>query len=524
MKVAVTDAQIHAGRGIITGTLTTTLCFLTLARSEFTAFAELGIITALGLLLMLVSTFVVLPAAQLSLPTTPTQTTQGGFSEILVSYSKAVARHAKLILVLGLGLSLAGLFVFKDLGFHYRYLDFVPKDTESAQLLTQFEESQSSGINQATIEVSTIEEGRRLSAELEQLSSVEQVTGLHDFYFEPSTERRESLKAFLDRFENRQTIPNQPIPTFEDVSVLSDTLLQLAKVAKFGALLASRLTPDKAQDWSALQSRLQANYADAVERPEAYSQSLRTLSKHTQPLLERALAPLLRFEHEGGWKTLEPPSHLAHRYLSKDGQSVALVVTPKEDIWNGASAAKFIEEVKVKAPQIAGFATMLYEHSHMVIMGFQLGALIASLLVVVLLWFDFRSLPDALTCLLPLMMGWCWMFVGMQVFGLELNVANIVVLPLILGIGVDTSVHILHRVREEERSHGQASLSIVISGTGRAVLFAALTTMAGFAGLTVADNGAMKSLGYLMVLAITSTLGSSLMILPAWLSLRRVKV
>ena len=116
------------------------------------------------------------------------------------------------------------------------------------------------------------------------------------------------------------------------------------------------------------------------------------------------------------------------------------------------------------------------------------------------------------------------MFVGMQVFGLELNVANIVVLPLILGIGVDTSVHIMHRVREEERLHTQASLSIVILGTGRAVLFAALTTMVGFAGLTVADNGAMKSLGFLMVLAILSTLGSSLIVLPAWLSLRRVKL
>ena len=115
------------------------------------------------------------------------------------------------------------------------------------------------------------------------------------------------------------------------------------------------------------------------------------------------------------------------------------------------------------------------------------------------------------------------MFVGMEGFGLELNVANIVVLPLILGIGVDTSVHILHRVREEERLHGTASLNVVMSGTGRAVLFAALTTMVGFAGLTVADNGAMKSLGYLMVLAITSTLGSSLVILPAWLSRHRVK-
>ena len=58
-------------------------------------------------------------------------------------------------------------------------------------------------------------------------------------------------------------------------------------------------------------------------------------------------------------------------------------------------------------------------------------------------------------------------------------------------------------------------LSVVILGTGRAVLFAALTTMVGFAGLTIADNGAMKSLGFLMVLAILSTLGSSLLVLPA---------
>ena len=74
------------------------------------------------------------------------------------------------------------------------------------------------------------------------------------------------------------------------------------------------------------------------------------------------------------------------------------------------------------------------------------------------------------------------------------------------------------------RNLGLNNNDIVILGTGRAVLFAALTTMVGFAGLTVADNGAMKSLGFLMVLAILSTLGSSLIVLPAWLSLRRVKL
>ncbi len=524
VKAAIKDAQINAGRGIITGTLTTTLCFLTLARSEFTAFAELGIITALGLILMLATTFTLLPAAQVLLPGRPSLNETTWFSNLLTKYTEFVVRNPKVILGLGLILSIAGISVFKDLGFHYRYLDFVPKDTESARLLAKFEESKSSGVNQATVEVSSIEEGRRLSQQLKTLKTVASVSGLHDFYFEPTPERISTLKKFFEKFQAPTDIPLKPIPSFSNVELYETTISQLIKSARFGSLLASRLAPDTQTQWKELEQALNARLENVRSRQADYAASLQVLSQHTESYLRRALEPLQKLNKTGDWHGVTPPNHLAHRYQSKDQESVALVVTPQEDIWQGASAARFIEEVKLKAPQIAGFATMLYEHSKMVISGFQLGALIASLLVIALLWFDFRSLRDALTCLLPLMMGWCWMFVGMQVFGLELNVANIVVLPLILGIGVDTSVHIMHRVREEERLHTQASLSIVILGTGRAVLFAALTTMVGFAGLTVADNGAMKSLGFLMVLAILSTLGSSLIVLPAWLSLRRVKL
>lgn len=523
LREAITDAQVQAGRGILTGTLTTTLCFLTLAYSDFTAFAELGIITALGLLLMLATTFIVLPAAQQVLPAPTTSNVHSGFSTLLASYTRLISRHATTVLALGILLSGLGIFVFRDLGFHYRYLDFVPKDTESARLLAEFEESQSSGINQATVEVQSIEEGRALAKDLVDLTTVKAVSGIHQFYFEPSPERLEILAGFLNRFADADSIPKTRLPAFNDEGLLSNTLNNLTRTVKFGTLLASRLSPEKLDNWEELAAKYQDNRADVDARPKAYRESLGVLSAHTEDYLKKSLKPLTTLNLDKTWKNVSPPSHLSHRYRSRDGQSVALVVTPEEDIWEGGSAARFINEVRVKAPQIAGFATMLYEHSHMVISGFKFGAFIASLLVILLLWFDFRSLRDALTCLLPLVMGWCWMFVGMKVFGLELNVANIVVLPLILGIGVDTSVHILHRVREEERKHQKASLAVVISGTGRAVLFAALTTMVGFAGLTVADNGAMKSLGYLMVLAIMSTLGSSLVILPAWLSLRRTQ-
>lgn len=521
---AIRDAQLHAGRGIITGTLTTTLCFLTLARSEFTAFAELGIITALGLLLMLLTTFTVLPAAHfLVSPTHPTSRQSPDTQKIVGTYTRFVTRFSSHILFTGLVLSIAGIFVFKDLAFHYRYLDFVPSDTESAQLLRDFEESSSSGINQASVEVKSIEQGRRLSEKLLRLSTVDSVAGLHDFYFEPTEERIAALKSFLSRFKNSQEIPRTAIRPIADPKILESTLAFLSKTASFGALLSTRVSPSTSTQWNQTVEQLKSLTEDIRNRSDDYRPTLKELSAHTEPLLREALKPLQTLYNQGNWTRAAPPIHLAHRFQSKDLQTVALVITPKEDIWQGSSAERFIREVQTVAPALAGFATMLYEHSNMVISGFQMGALLASFLVVFLLWFDFRSIRDALTCLLPLTMGWCWMFVAMKGFGLELNVANIVVLPLILGIGVDTSVHILHRVREEERLNGTASLEVVMGGTGKAVLFAALTTMVGFAGLTVADNGAMKSLGYLMVLAITSTLGSSLVILPAWLSRHRVR-
>ena len=98
VRDAISDAQINAGRGIITGTLTTTLCFLTLARSEFTAFAELGIITALGLILMLATTFTLLPAAQAILPGHSSLNETTWFSNLLTKYTEFVVRNPKAIL------------------------------------------------------------------------------------------------------------------------------------------------------------------------------------------------------------------------------------------------------------------------------------------------------------------------------------------------------------------------------------------------------------------------------------------
>ena len=304
VRDAISDAQINAGRGIITGTLTTTLCFLTLARSEFTAFAELGIITALGLILMLATTFTLLPAAQALLPGHSSLNETTWFSNLLTKYTEFVVRNPKAILGLGLVLSIAGIAVFKDLGFHYRYLDFVPKDTESARLLAKFEESKSSGVNQATVEVSSIEEGRLLSEQLKTLKTVAAVSGLHDFYFEPTSERASTLKKFFSNFQTPMNIPRKPIPSFSNVELYETTVSQLIKSARFGSLLASRLAPDTQGQWKELNQALNARLENVRARQTDYTASLKVLSLHTEDYLRRALKPLQKLNNTGNWLAL----------------------------------------------------------------------------------------------------------------------------------------------------------------------------------------------------------------------------
>ncbi|MEM6991734.1 MAG: MMPL family transporter, partial [Myxococcota bacterium] len=140
-------------------------------------------------------------------------------------------------------------------------------------------------------------------------------------------------------------------------------------------------------------------------------------------------------------------------------------------------------------------------------------AAVAAGIIFILLVADFGGPRDALLALVPTGLGWLWMFGAMALLRMQFNVANIVCLPLVLGIGVAFGVHFMHRVREDEH----ASLDTVLRGTGGAIAIAALTTMVGFAGLVAGRYGGMQSLGLTMVVGIATCLLATVCILPAML-------
>jgi hypothetical protein len=136
-------------------------------------------------------------------------------------------------------------------------------------------------------------------------------------------------------------------------------------------------------------------------------------------------------------------------------------------------------------------------------------------LVVLLLWFDFRSLRDALLALVPLFIGLAWMIGAMVAFDLHFNFMNIFVVTMILGVGVDYGIHVIHRYLEASEEGGDVQGAV--DETARGVLLAALTTIAGFGSLATSHYPGLVSMGVVSMLGTLSTAVISITVVPAWL-------
>ena len=135
------------------------------------------------------------------------------------------------------------------------------------------------------------------------------------------------------------------------------------------------------------------------------------------------------------------------------------------------------------------------------------------LAISILVWLHFRSVACVLLSLLPVSLGLLWMIGFMGIFEVPFNPANIMTLPLIIGIGVTNGIHILNRFSEE------AKPSLLARSTGKAVLISGLTTIAGFGSLMVAQHRGISSLGFVMAIGTATCMLAGVTVLPAILNL-----
>ncbi|NBP24441.1 MAG: hypothetical protein EBU81_07810 [Proteobacteria bacterium] len=210
--------------------------------------------------------------------------------------------------------------------------------------------------------------------------------------------------------------------------------------------------------------------------------------------------------------TEDLPPELKQRYLSKNGK-VLIEVEPSVDVWERKPTEEFVGQLQSVVPEATGTPVMNLEYIDLLMESYVQAAFYAAGVVVILIFLLFRRIKDVLLTLLPLAVGILWMFGLLGLLKIQLNPANIVTLPMILGIGVAFGVYVVARYREEGK------VRIFESSTGKAVVLSALTTLFGFGSMLIGEYRGLVSLGMVMSLGVLCTLVSAIGILPQILSL-----
>jgi len=207
------------------------------------------------------------------------------------------------------------------------------------------------------------------------------------------------------------------------------------------------------------------------------------------------------------------PAALRARYLADDGR-VRVEVLPAEDLRAPAARARFVDAVRAIAPELTGAPVTLTEAGRAVVQAFTEAAAYALVLIVVLLLAVLRSAGDSLKVLAPLVLAALLTVGATVVFDMPFNFANVIVLPLLFGLGVASAIHLVLRAR---RTAGVGAL--FATSTPRAVVFSALTTIGSFGSIALSSHPGTASMGVLLAIAISLTLACTLVVLPALLAL-----
>jgi len=206
------------------------------------------------------------------------------------------------------------------------------------------------------------------------------------------------------------------------------------------------------------------------------------------------------------------PQALVRRYVAPDGRA-RVEVYPSLNMHDNRDMRRFVHDVQGVAPGATGTPALVVAGGDAVVHSFEQATVTSAVAIALLLWVVLGRWLDVLLVLLPLPLAAILTGATMRLAGLSLNLSNIIVLPLLIGLGVAYGIYFVVRWRE-----GIDLDRVMRSSTPEAILFSALTTVASFGSLAAANSVAMKALGETLSIALGYVLLTSLVVLPALLT------
>jgi uncharacterized protein len=494
------NALVAAARSIASpltlAAAATAASFLAFLPTEYRGVSELGQIAGVGILCVAFpSCLTLLPALIIVLRPTGSGL-MPGFAW-LAPLDRLFEAHRKPLLTGSLLIIGAGLPLLWHLHFDFNPLHLKNPASESMQTLRLLENAPEAGINNVSVLASSLSEAQRVAHTLEQLPQVGQVTTLASFIPAQQPEKMQLIDAAAAALRPvLQQTPAAPATDIERVAALRNAALALRNAALDhegpGAAQARRLSGDLA----ALAK------ADTATRDRA----------------EWALAGTLKLALDSLRSLLMPqvvtqaslPPELTRNWLAADGQAV-VDIAPKPiagvDPGDDTLLRNFSQAVLRAEPRAIGGPISILESANTIIRAFIEAAILAILAITLLLWVALRRFSDVLRTIIPLLVSGAVTLELCVLFGISLNFANIIALPLLLGVGVAFKIYYVMAWRA-------GRTAMLQSGLTQAVILSAATTGTAFGSLWLSHHPGTSSMGELLALSLVCTLIGAVLFQP----------
>jgi hopanoid biosynthesis associated RND transporter like protein HpnN len=496
-EAALLEASAAVGPGILTGAITTAVAFFSAALTSFVGVAELGLIAGGGILLCAAAELLVLPAVVAIVDRSPL----GRHIPTPVpvhAWLEPVIRHPRFVALAALACTLALAGGLHELRYDHNLLNLQADGLESVavekKLLTECDQSVWYALSIAESQEQLLERKARLL----ELPSVERVDEIASLLPVDEDLKRPIISRIRDRLAG---LPERP------PEIPLDRLDSLGETLAWAQGEASKRPGGLRTAWHLERAR------DSLRR-QGPEECFRALAGFQQ----RAAGDLLSRLHAlAGVADPEPPAledlppSLVERFVGSSGRHL-LKIYGRGDIWHFDSLQRFVRDVRSVDPAATGNPLQAYEASLEMKRSYEQAAIYALVVILAVLWLDFRSITHAVLAALPLALGMVQTLGLMGMLGIDLNPANLIGIPLILGIAVDYGVHVVHDALERPGPYR------ISASTANSVLVDALTTILGFGALMVASHKGLESLGRLLTLGVTTCTVTSLVFLPALLA------
>lgn len=518
-------ALLKSGNGIITGSLTTACAFFTLTVSQTAGMREFGIVAGSGVVFCMLAAILVLPAMLslrdriLAKMRKEKYIIKSPKFVFLGQVATAISRRPLWVLSGALLLTALLLYSALNITFDYNILNLEPVGLTSIKLQHELENEFDVTPDFALITASSVEEARRIAEAAKELKMIGMVTSISEYV--PSEEEQnrripyiEEIREYLENNQRTKPLAEGELGEFfDELYRLEDNVIELAQLAYLGGqdkvdqkckeLVGDLENPQSQSVIAALIEKLKSGGGKTVGNLNLFNQEF---SSHFRQLAS-------------GMANVSPitveilPQNIKDQFVNKEGTKYLVTIYPRQQVWDLEFLERFTDRMQKLDPRVTGVPQIFYILMKIIGRDGKVAASLTLLVVFLLLLWDFKRIRFAILAMIPLMVGAVWMVGTMQLLGLQLTLMNVIGLPLILGIGIDDGVHILHRHRVE----GNGRIRTVFTSTGKAVLLTSITTMLAFGSLVFATYRGLGSLGIALFIGVGTCFLTSVIILPALL-------